>query len=88
MYSLCHQEKHYNCKTLTDIEGEKKILGTTSLILIFSQVSSSSERVVFTAIFNDVVLAGRGGSIHRGSSGSGSWTSTITSLNTYTELRT
>ena len=70
-----------------DIEGGyKKILGTTKFNSnIVPQVSASSERVVFTAIFNDVVLAGRGGSIHRGSSGSGSWTSTITSLGTPTQ---
>ena len=70
-----------------DIEGGyKKILGTEKFNSnIVPQVSSSSERVVFTAIFNDVVLAGRGGSIHRGSSGSGSWTSTITGLGTPTQ---
>jgi hypothetical protein len=70
-----------------DIEGGyKKILGTTKFNSnIVPQVSASSERVVFTAIFNDVVLAGRGGSIHRGSAGSGSWTSTITGLETPTQ---
>ncbi len=70
-----------------DIEGGyKKILGTEKFNSnIVPQVSASSERVVFTAIFNDVVLAGRGGSIHRASSGSGSWTSTITSLGTPTQ---
>ena len=70
-----------------DIEGGyKKILGTTKFNSnIVPQVSASTERVVFSAIFNDVVLAGRGGSIHRGSSGNGSWTSTITSLGTPTQ---
>ena len=70
-----------------DIEGGyKKILGTTKFNNnIVPQVASSSERVVFSAIFNDVVLAGRGGSIHRGSAGSGSWTSTITGLGTPTQ---
>ena len=70
-----------------DIEGGyKKILGTTKFNSnICPQVSASSERVVFTAIFNDVVLAGRGGSIHRASAGDGSWTSTITSLGTPTQ---
>ena len=69
-----------------DIEGGyKKILGTTKFNNnIVPQVASSSERVVFSAIFNDVVLAGRGGSIHRASSGSGSWTSLITGLGTPT----
>ena len=70
-----------------DIEGGyKKILGTTKFNSnICPQVSASTERVVFTAIFNDVVLAGRGGSIHRASLGDGSWTSTITSLGTPTQ---
>ena len=70
-----------------DIEGGyKKILGTTKFNSnICPQVSASTERVVFTAIFNDVVLAGRGGSIHRASAGSGSWTSTITGLGTPTQ---
>ena len=69
-----------------DIEGGyKKILGTTKFNNnIVPQVSSSSERVVFSSIFNDVVLAGRGGSIHYASSGSGSWTSLITGLGTPT----
>jgi hypothetical protein len=70
-----------------DIEGGyKKILGTTKFNSnIVPQVSASTERVVFSAIFNDVVLAGRGGSIHRASSGDGSWTSTITGLGTPTQ---
>ena len=70
-----------------DIEGGyKKVLGTTKYNSnIVPQVSASSERVVMTAIFNDVVLAARGGSIVRGSSGSGSWTSTITGLGTPTQ---
>ena len=50
---------------------------------IVPEVSSSSERVVMSAIFNDVVLAARGGSIHRAGS-SGSWTSLITGLGTPT----
>ena len=70
-----------------DIEGGyKKVLGTTKYNSnIVPQVSASTERVVMTAIFNDVVLAARGGSIVRGSSGSGSWTSTITGLGTPTQ---
>ena len=65
--------------------GYSKILGTGKYNTnIVPQVSSSSERVVMSAIFNDVVLAARGGTIVRGSSGSGSWTSTITSLGTPT----
>ncbi len=69
-----------------DIEGGyKKILGTTKFNdNIVPQVASASERVVFSAVFNDVILAGRGGSIHRASSGSGSWTSLVTGLGTPT----
>ena len=66
--------------------GYKKIRGTTLYNdNIVPQVASSTERVVFSAIFNDVVLAGRGGSIHYASSGSGSWTSLITGLGTPTQ---
>lgn len=70
-----------------DIEGGyRKVLGTTKYNdNIVPQVSSSDERVVLSAIFNDVVLAGRGGSIHYASSGSGSWTSLITGLGTPTQ---
>jgi hypothetical protein len=66
--------------------GYKKILGTTKFNTnIVPQVSASSERVVLSTIFNDVVLAGRGGSVHRAASGSGSWTSLITGLGTPTQ---
>ena len=70
-----------------DIEGGyRKVLGPTKYNdNIVPQVSSSDERVVLSAIFNDVVLAGRGGSIHYASSGSGSWTSLITGLGTPTQ---
>jgi len=63
--------------------GYKRILGTTFYNTnVVPQVSASSERVVMSAIFNDLVLGARGGSIHRGSSGSGSWTSVATGLGT------
>ena len=66
--------------------GYKKILGTELFNTnIVPQVSTPTERVVFSAIFNDVVLAGRGGSIYRAGSGSGSWTSLITGLGTPTQ---
>ncbi len=76
------------CKVLKNFEpdvkgGYKKVLGTTKFNSnIVPQVSASSERVVMSAIFNGLVLGARGGSIHRAASGSGSWTSTITSLGT------
>ena len=68
-----------------DIEGGyKKILGTIKYNdNIVPQVSAATERVVFSAVFNDVVLAGRGGSIHRAGT-TGSWTSLITGLGTPT----
>ena len=66
-----------------DIEGGyKKILGTTAYNSnIVPQVSTSSEIVDMVAIFNDVVLAARGGTVYRAGT-SGSWTSTATSKGT------
>ena len=65
--------------------GYKKILGTTKFNTnVVPQVAASTERVVMSALFNDVVLGARGGSIHRASSGSGSWTSVVTGLGTPT----
>jgi hypothetical protein len=62
--------------------GYKKILGTTAYNSnIVPQVSSSSEIVDMAAIFNDVVLAARGGTISRAGS-SGSWTSIATGKST------
>ena len=46
--------------------GYKKILGTTTYnSTIVPQVSSSGEIIDMVAIFNDVVLAARGGTISR-----------------------
>ena len=60
--------------------GYKKILGTTAFNSnIVPQVSASTETVDMVAIFNDVVLAARGGTVSSASSGSGSWTSRATS---------
>ena len=66
-----------------DIEGGyKKILGTTAYNSnIVPQVSSSGEIVDMAAIFNDVVLAARGGTISRAGT-SGSWTSIVTGKST------
>ena len=66
-----------------DIEGGyKKILGTTAYNSnIVPQVSSSGEIVDMVAIFNDVVLAARGGTISRAGT-SGSWTSIATGKGT------
>ena len=59
--------------------GYKKILGTTAFNSnIVPQVSASTEIVDMVAIFNDVVLAARGGTVFRAGT-SGSWTSTATS---------
>ena len=65
--------------------GYRKILGTTFYNTnIVPQVSTASERVVMSAIFNDKLLVARGGSMHQGASGSGSWTSVLTGLGTPT----
>jgi len=65
--------------------GYKKILGTTKYNTnIVPQVAASSERVVMSAIFNDVVLGARGGSIHYAGT-TGSWTSVVTGLGTPTQ---
>ena len=62
--------------------GYKKVLGTTAYNSnIVPQVSSSSEIVDMAAIFNDVVLAARGGTISRAGT-SGSWTSIVTGKST------
>ena len=62
--------------------GYKKMLGTTLYNSnIVPQVSSSSEIVDMVAIFNDVVLAARGGTVSRAGS-SGSWTSIATGKGT------
>ncbi len=62
--------------------GYKKVLGTTAYNSnIVPQVSSSGEIVDMTAIFNDVVLAARGGTISRAGT-SGSWTSITTGKST------
>jgi hypothetical protein len=62
--------------------GYKKILGTTLYNSnIVPQVSSSGEIVDMVAIFNDVVLAARGGTVSSAGT-SGSWTSRATSKGT------
>ena len=62
--------------------GYKKVLGTTAYNSnIVPQVSSSGEIVDMAAIFNDVVLAARGGTVSRAGS-SGSWTSIATGKGT------
>ena len=62
--------------------GYKKVLGTTLYNSnIVPQVSASSEIVDMVAIFNDIVLAARGGTVYRGDT-SGSWTSVATGKGT------
>ena len=62
--------------------GYRRINGTTKFNTnIVPQVSSSTERIMFCAIFNDLVVAGRGGSIFTGTT-SGSWTSRATGKGT------
>ena len=62
--------------------GYKKMLGTTAYNSnIVPQVSSSNEIVDMVAIFNDLVLAARGGTISRADT-TGSWTSIVTGKGT------
>ena len=54
--------------------GYRRINGTTKYnSTIVPQVSASSERVLLSAIFNDIIIAGRGGTVYSGTT-SGSWT--------------
>jgi len=62
--------------------GYRKLNGTTKYnSTIVPHVSTSSERVLMAAIFNDVIVAGRGGTVYTGTT-SGSWTSRATSKGT------
>ena len=62
--------------------GYRKLNGTIKYnSTIVPQVSSSSERVMMSAIFNGVIVAGRGGTVYTGTT-SGSWTSRATSKGT------
>ena len=62
--------------------GYRRLNGTTKYnSTIVPQVSSANERVQMSAIFNDKIVAGRGGTVSYGDT-SGSWTSLATSLGT------
>ena len=62
--------------------GYRRMNGTTKYnSTIVPQVSASSERVLLSAIFNDIIIAGRGGTVYSGTT-SGSWTSRATSKGT------
>jgi len=62
--------------------GYRRMNGTTKYnSTIVPQVSASSERILLSAIFNDVIIAGRGGTVYNGTT-SGSWTSRATSKGT------
>ena len=65
--------------------GYRRLNGTTKYnSTIVPQVAASSERVLLSAIFNDIIIAGRGGTVYSGTT-SGSWTSRATSKgSTYT----
>ena len=66
-----------------DITGGYRRLNGTTLFNsnIVPQVSSATERIMMSAIFNDLVIAGRGGTVYTGTT-SGSWTSRATSKGT------
>ena len=62
--------------------GYRRLNGTTKFNSnIVPQVSSSTERVQLSAIFNNLVIAARGGTVYSGTT-SGSWTSRATSKGT------
>ena len=62
--------------------GYRRLNGTTKFNSnIVPQVSVSTERVQLSAIFNNLVVAARGGTVYTGST-SGSWTSRATSKGT------
>ena len=62
--------------------GYRRLNGTTKYnSTIVPQVAASSERVLLSAIFNDIIIAGRGGTVYSGTT-SGSWTSRATSKGT------
>jgi hypothetical protein len=65
--------------------GYRRLNGTTKYnSTIVPQVSISTERILLSAIFNDLIIAGRGGTVYSGTT-SGSWTSRGTSKgSTYT----
>ena len=73
--------------TLTNFEpdiagGYRNLNGTTKYnSTIVPHVSTSAERVLMSAIFNDVIVAARGGTVYTGTT-SGSWTSRATSKGT------
>ena len=62
--------------------GYRRLNGTTKYnSTIVPQVSISTERILLSAIFNDLIIAGRGGTVYSGTT-SGSWTSRATSKGT------
>ena len=62
--------------------GYRRLNGTTKYnSTIVPQVSSADERVLMSAIFNDIIIAARGGTVYTGTT-SGSWTSRATSKGT------
>ena len=62
--------------------GYRRLNGTTKYnSTIVPEVSASSERIQMSAIFNDKIIAARGGTVSRGDT-SGSWTSLATSKGT------
>ena len=62
--------------------GYRRLNGTTKYnSTIVPQVSAATERVQMSAIFNDKIIAARGGTVSYGNT-SGSWTSLATSQGT------
>ena len=62
--------------------GYRRLNGTEKYnSTIVTQVSSSTERIQMSAIFNNIIVAARGGTVYTGTT-SGSWTSRATSKGT------
>ena len=62
--------------------GYRRLNGTEKYnSTIVTQVSASTERLQMTAIFNNIIVAARGGTVYTGTT-SGSWTSRATSKGT------
>ena len=62
--------------------GYRKLNGTTKYnSTIVTQVATADERILLSAIFNGVIVAGRGGTVYTGTT-SGSWTSRATGKGT------
>ena len=62
--------------------GYRRLNGTTKYnTTIVPQVANADERILMSVIFNDLIIAARGGTVYTGTT-TGSWTSRATSKGT------